>query len=133
MNEKSPQPEVKHRRNIKIVETNGYHQAIADDEYGLAKFFGQTGLLIPLKISRAIGHDKIIELLNKNFGEIMIKDEINQSEEYAKSFVIPHLPTLWEQTNDGTGKFEENKELRQKIDELIRDIEDAYEETTKKV
>ncbi len=121
-------PPVEQKRTIKIIEArNGYHTKIADDEYGIAQFDGQTGLLIPLPVYRVVGQEKIISLVKDQFGNIMDEDEINHAFEQKNAFVLTWLPPLTEK-NKESGIREHRQEIQDGINKIIDDVERIFEE-----
>ncbi len=119
---------IEHHRTIKIIEArNGYHTTIADDEYGIAEFDGQTGLLIPLTVYRVVGKEKIISLVREQFGAIMDEDEIDHATEEKNAFVLSWLPSLTTRNKD-SGAREYRPEIQDGINNIITTIESIFEE-----
>ncbi len=116
------------RRAIRIIESKrGYHTTIADNEYAIAGFKGQTGLLIPLPTYRSVGRETIIGILKNRLGDSMEDGDILDNMEQKNAFVLYSLPRLYKM-NESTGNFELNQETQDRINNVIHDIEEAYEQ-----
>ncbi|MDO8626640.1 MAG: hypothetical protein Q7K39_04310 [Candidatus Magasanikbacteria bacterium] len=124
-------PETEKRRAITITEpATSYSASVADNEYGIVRFHGQTGLLIPLFVYlfvyRIVGQERIVELAREQFVPEVAKDPGTLSIFTTEgACVMPNLPSLTRFTE--FPKREEITEIREKINALIVNIERALE------